>query len=138
MYQVHQLDHVSLQTERPDELVEFYVNVIGLRVGSRPGFRFPGAWLYCGSQAVVHIIGVAPGMKAVASEERLRLEHFAFQASGLATFLARLEQHNVPHRDGAVRDVGVFQVNINDPDGNHIHVDFKLGEALTLGLTSTD
>ena len=138
MYQVHHLDHVSLQTERPDELVAFYVDVIGLQVGSRPGFRFPGAWLYCGSQAVVHIIGVATGMKTVPSEQRLRLEHFAFQASGLAAFLARLEAHNVPHRDGVVRDVDTFQVNVNDPDGNHIHVDFKLGEAVTLGLASTE
>ncbi len=37
------LDHVNLRTTRLDEMIEWYCNVLGMRVGPRPPFPFPGA-----------------------------------------------------------------------------------------------
>jgi catechol 2,3-dioxygenase-like lactoylglutathione lyase family enzyme len=120
------LDHVNLRTARLDEMRAFYTEVLGLSSGPRPPFSFGGAWLYCGGEAAVHLVEVA---RPPATDGELRLEHFAFAASGLADFLTLLKARGIPYRLGVVPDFGVIQVNIHDPDGNHIHVDFAAEEA---------
>jgi hypothetical protein len=57
-----------------------------------------------------------------------RLEHFAFAATGLLDFLGHLRRQRVPYRVTEVPGRGVRQVNLSDPDGNHLHVDFPPGE----------
>ncbi|GAB4371284.1 MAG: VOC family protein [Kiloniellaceae bacterium] len=127
---VIRLDHVNLRTARLAALKAFYCDVLGMEEGPRPGFDFGGAWLYSGTgaarQATVHLVEVA---EPPAPEGALRLEHFAFAAAGLAGFLARLKERGVAYRIGVIRDFGIVQVNIHDPDGNHIHVDFPAAEA---------
>lgn len=125
-------DHVSIQTGRLEQLVSFYCEVVGLRQGRRPGFSFSGAWLYAGEKAVVHLVETSRRLDE--PSPRLRIAHFAFNATGLADFLDRFEQRNIKPRLGFVRDFGICQVNINDPDGNHLHIDFPLAEAEELGL----
>lgn len=119
------LEHVNIQTARLAEMVAWYDRILGMPAGWRPEFPFPGAWLYTGDQKpTVHLVGVdrePPG--------GLKLEHFAFAATGLKDFLARLEAERVKYDLIAVRDAGLVQVNVRDPDGNHIHVDFRLSEA---------
>ena len=41
------LDHINIDTSKPDETVAFYEDVLGLenRPQDRPDFGFPGAWL---------------------------------------------------------------------------------------------
>ena len=121
------LDHANIRTARLDEMVAWYGEVLGLTAGWRPpSFDFPGAWLYAGDQAVVHLVGVAatepPG-------GAVQLEHAAFAARGLRDFLARLDERGERYRLAEVADAGLVQVNIWDPDGNHLHVDFPLDEA---------
>jgi catechol 2,3-dioxygenase-like lactoylglutathione lyase family enzyme len=120
------LDHVNLRTADLAAMQAFYTEVLGMSLGLRPPFSFGGAWLYCGGQATVHLVEVA---RPPAPEGELRLEHFAFAAEGLADFLARLKRHGVAYRIGVVPDFGIVQVNVHDPDGNHIHVDFAPAEA---------
>ena len=43
-----QLDHCSIRTALLEETRKFYVDVLGLTVGPRPDFPFPGVWLYRG------------------------------------------------------------------------------------------
>lgn len=120
------LDHVNLRTARLAEMRAFYTEVLGMTEGPRPGFGFGGAWLYCGGEATVHLVEVA---RQPAPVGELRLEHFAFQASGLADFLTLLKGRGEAYRIGVLADFGIIQVNIHDPDGNHIHVDFAAAEA---------
>ena len=61
------------------------------------------------------------------------LEHFAFSATGLKDFLARLEKNNVKYDARKVPRMDGVQINVWDPDGNHIHVDFEGAE--TAGVT---
>ncbi len=123
------LDHVNLRTARLDEMRAFYTGILGMTDGPRPPFSFGGAWLYCGDQAAVHLVEVA---RQPTPEGELRLEHFAFSAAGLADFLAHLKQHDTAYRIGVVPEFGIIQVNIHDPDGNHIHVDFAAAEAASV------
>ncbi|MEM7238203.1 MAG: VOC family protein, partial [Pseudomonadota bacterium] len=81
------LDHVNIRTSRLDEMIRWYVDVMGLTEGWRPPFAFPGAWLYAGDAAIVHLIGVdaEPG----ADPADLKLEHFALRGDDLAATRAR-------------------------------------------------
>ena len=123
------LDHVNLRTANLAAMEIFYTEVLGMTLGKRPPFPFAGAWLYCGDQAAVHLIEVAD---PPAPEGELRLEHFAFAAEGLADFLKLLKGWDEPYRIGVVPGFGIIQVNIHDPDGNHIHVDFAGAEAASV------
>ncbi|HZU85395.1 MAG TPA: VOC family protein [Polyangiaceae bacterium] len=125
------LDHVNLRTARLEAMRAFYVEVLGLRVGPRPAFSFGGAWLYCGDTAAVHLVEVD---EAPPPGDGLRLEHFALRARGLGELLERLRARSVPARLGFVRDFGICQVNVHDPDGTHVHIDFDIAEAEALGL----
>jgi catechol 2,3-dioxygenase-like lactoylglutathione lyase family enzyme len=119
--EITQLHHVNIHTADVARLVDWYTRVLGMPAGDRPAFPFPGAWLYMGSQAVVHLVGVdqLPKYKGM-----LQLEHFAFNAVGLVDFLARLEREGVPYDARKVQGVEGVQINVHDPDGNHIHIDF--------------
>ncbi len=125
------LDHVNLRTARLDAMLYFYQELLGLRSGPRPDFSFDGAWLYCGERPVLHLV-VANQTRSVS--EDLSLQHFAFRATGLKTFLERIEALAVPWRVGFLVDFAVCQIQLRDPDDNQLHVDFPLDEARALGL----
>ena len=56
--QITQLHHVNIHTTNVPRLVEWYTRVLNMPAGDRPPFPFPGAWLYMGDQAVIHLVGV--------------------------------------------------------------------------------
>ena len=115
-----------MRTANLAELVRFYCDVVGLREGERPPLGFPGAWIYAGDRPVIHLVGVE---QQPMPEGALRLEHFAFAASGLNEFVARLTAHGVEYRQSRQAGTGNVVVNLRDPDGNRLHVDFDAGEA---------
>ncbi|MDH3281840.1 MAG: VOC family protein [Gammaproteobacteria bacterium] len=118
------LDHVNIRSRHLDRMVAFYTRVLGLTVGPRPDFSFPGVWLYCGADAVVHLIGVNEEIKT----DGLKIEHFAFRGENLEEFIGRLQAEKVPYRLANVPGWPLVQVNVWDCDGNHIHVDFEQTE----------
>ncbi|HEX5999693.1 MAG TPA: VOC family protein [Hyphomicrobiaceae bacterium] len=131
--QITQLHHVNIHTTNVERLVDWYTRILAMPAGERPPFPFPGAWLYMGDQAAIHLVGVDALPEY---DGMLKLEHFAFNAVGLKDFLALLEREGVPYDPRKVQGVEGVQINIRDPDGNHIHVDFY-GEE-TRGVTFRD
>src|SRR6478609_790250 len=123
---IRRLDHVNVRTSNLDALVRFYTEVIGLRVGERPPLGFPGAWLYAGDAAVIHLVGVPEPPRP---EGPLRLEHFALSASGFGEFSSRLERLKIQFKLSRQAGTGTVVVNLWDPDGNRLHVDFPANEA---------
>ncbi|MGF1610345.1 MAG: VOC family protein [Kiloniellales bacterium] len=123
---IKQLDHVNLRTADVAGMVAFYRDLLGFEVGPRPPFKFGGAWLYCGGQAAVHLVEVAE----MPDPGEPRLEHFAFQAEGLAELTGRLRAAGVEHELMVVPGIEVRQVHLRDPDGNHLHIDFAPSEPL--------
>ncbi|MGB0087823.1 MAG: VOC family protein [Rhodomicrobiaceae bacterium] len=121
------LDHVNIRTASLEVMRAWYVRVLGLVDGWRPPFSFPGAWLYAGDAPIVHLVGVERAPSAAAAD--LRLEHFALQGDDLQALRARLEADEVPYHEGRVPGTDLLQINVHDPDGNHIHVDFHVGKA---------
>ena len=118
-------DHVNIRTANLGEMIEWYRDILGLVLGDRPEFGFPGAWLYLGDQALVHLVGVEGIPQAGGN---VTLEHFALRATGLEEFLELLTDRGVHHSVDLVPGFPVVQVNLSDPDGNHIHIDFDAAE----------
>ncbi|MEM7300850.1 MAG: VOC family protein [Pseudomonadota bacterium] len=124
--QIETLDHVNLRTTRVDEMVAWYTGILNLTNGYRPDFPFPGAWLYAGDRAVVHLVGIE-GADGTGSEVELKLEHFAFRASDATAFEATLLENGVEFQKAEIAEINTVAFNVWDPDGNHIHVDFETG-----------
>ena len=122
------LGHVNLRTGKLAAMIAFYRDLMGLEPGERPPFNFDGCWLYCGGQPVIHLVKVT---ETPAGTEP-RIEHFAFEAEGLAAFLEKLRAAEVAYRIGVVPEWQTRQVNFHDPDGNHIHCDFAAHEEADL------
>lgn len=118
------LDHVNIRTSEWETLAAWYEEVLGMKRGWRPPFPFPGAWLYVGESPYVHLVAVEtqPGVSQVT------LEHFAFSATGLADFVSRLDARGERYERTPVPGTDIVQINLWDPEGNHLHVDF-VGEA---------
>lgn len=117
------LDHVSVRTHQLDLMVGWYHDVLGLESGPRPDFPFPGAWMYAGDQPILHLVGVE--IAPIADPDALRLEHFAFSGDDLDAFLERLHGLGVTFKLQRAPGTDITQVNVWDPDDNHIHVDFR-------------
>ncbi len=125
--QIAKLDHVNIRTNQLEVLTKWYTDLLGLRNGPRPDFPFPGAWLFAGDTAVVHLVAV-DGAPGAGSETDLKLEHFSFTASGAAAFESRLKAAGETYKRVDVSATNMIAFNIWDPDGNHIHVDFPTSE----------
>jgi len=132
--QVKKLDHVNIHTANVDRMVEWYDRVLGMRAGDRPPFSFPGAWLYCGGEPTVHLVGVDEQPQTAG----LQLEHFAFSATGLKDFMERLKREGVRYDARKVPRSDGVQINVWDPDGNHIHIDFSGAETAGVDFKEVD
>ena len=139
-----QLNHFSIRTTDLAACERFYCDVLGLVVGPRPPFPFPGLWLYAGDttiygNAVVHIIGLdrndPAGLKQYLGdrpEASLQgtgaVDHLAFFTTGLAETMARLQARGVPFRERTVPVLDLHQVFLDDPNGVVIELNFPAAE----------
>ena len=120
------MNHFTVLTDDVPRTVRFYGDLLGLIEGPRPPLGFPGAWLYAGAQAVLHVVG---GRK----KDELRagvIDHMAFSANGLASTLAALDAHGVEHVCRQQAGSGVWQVFFHDPNGARIELDFAPEESV--------
>ena len=130
------LDHVNIRTTKLDEMSAFYEDILGLPRGKRPNFPIGGAWHYCGKQAVVHLVEAKKKFKT----EEAQIEHFAFRSSGsVKSFQKKMRDTDTPHSVVPLTGINMAQVNVFDPDGNKIEVQFAASEAdaVTFGGSAT-
>lgn len=116
------LDHINIHTSHLDEMTRYYVEVLGLELGSRPNFKSVGSWLYCGDLPVVHLVKKEKQPQVNESQ----INHFAFRADGLDEFVALLEKLDIEHRTNEMRDAGMTQIFLDDPDGNLVEMQFGM------------
>lgn len=128
---IERLDHVNVQTAQLAKMIAWYEDMLRLKSGWRPPFPFDGAWIYAGEFPVVHLVEVDA---APPRPDELALEHAAFSAKGLPEFIERLQAAEERFRLVRVPGAPIVQVNIWDPDGNHLHVDFDAAEAEGIDL----
>jgi catechol 2,3-dioxygenase-like lactoylglutathione lyase family enzyme len=138
------LNHFSIRTTELESTRRFYEVALGLTVGPRPDFPFPGHWMYRGdhsdvANAVVHLIGIDPsdasGLQRYLGdrpEQTLKgsgaVDHIAFFADGLAAMCAHLRERAVPFRERTVPSIGLHQVFVDDPNGVVIELNYPAEE----------
>lgn len=115
------LDHVNIRTGQLAALARFYEQIVGLKLGDRPAFGVPGAWLYLDGQAVVHLVAMNRDLNQIDP----RIEHFAFRCRGLQTFLEQCRRHDIPYYVAIVPGLEIRQVNVFDPDRNKVEMQFS-------------
>jgi catechol 2,3-dioxygenase-like lactoylglutathione lyase family enzyme len=140
---IRKLGHFSVRTSELEKSRQFYVDILGLRVGYRPALGFPGLWLYSGDAdadadfGVVHLIGTDGDSTAVAEYlgERKEdgygsgaLDHLAFIADDVKEFRKRLDRHNIAYRTRTVPSLGLQQLFLSDPSGLTIEMNFPAAE----------
>ena len=121
---IQSMNHFTVLTRDLAVTKAFYVELLGLVDGPRPRFDFPGAWLYVGDQAVLHIVagGVLPVPAAGV------IDHIAFSASRLGDTVARLKAHNIEHVLRRQAGYGPWQLFFHDPNGAKVELDFAPDE----------
>ncbi len=142
------LNHYSIRTTDMVATRAFYEGVLGLTVGPRPAFPFPGLWMYRGdhadvANAVVHIIGIdandPEGLKKYLGNRDAStlkgsgaLDHVAFFADGLASMLAHLQTLGVVARERTVPSIGLHQLFLDDPNGVVVELNYPAAEQAQL------
>ena len=134
------LAHVTLlcSSAQLPSILDFYEQVIGLVAGPRPSFDFPGAWLYAGTEPIIHLAAVLQG-DASASNPSSRsarpggtlatgsIDHIALRANGTVdASRSKLTRHGVPFTEAPVPDFPLHQIFLNDPLGVKIELNFEL------------
>ena len=118
------MNHFTVLTGDLDATLAFYCGVLGLRDGPRPPLGFPGAWLYSGNQAVLHIIAGRP----LPDDPAGVLDHMAFSADDLAGTAARLKERAVVFDLRRQAGAGTWQMFCHDPSGARVELDFDAKE----------
>ena len=133
------LQHFLIQTSDLRGTADWYVDVLGMREGPHPDFKFPVVWLYLGDDDVLHLTEGGGNV----SENRLQylgqqseavsgtgvVDHVAFRAEGLKDMLAHFRARNIEFTTRRVDEHALFQIFLFDPNGVKIELNFAGAEA---------
>jgi catechol 2,3-dioxygenase-like lactoylglutathione lyase family enzyme len=109
-------DHVNIRVSDQEAVRDFLVTVVGVSVGPRPPFSFPGYWLYLGDEPVVHL---APRDRA---GDVGWVNHIAFTGFNFAAKTAALDAVGVPYTVQKLPGTEITQIFVNGPEGLRIEL----------------
>ena len=128
------MQHYMVLSKDLEKTRHFYCDVLGLRIGERPPFRFKGLWIYAGEVACIHVA------ERTSYDETSRTEvnpanpnehgsgsvdHIAFSATDFDELVARFAQHGVRYRTTQVPGRPLRQLFVFDPDGIQIEINIR-------------
>jgi catechol 2,3-dioxygenase-like lactoylglutathione lyase family enzyme len=142
------LNHFSIRSLEIEKTTEFFTKLLGLTVGPRPEFPFPGVWLYNGDEnswanAVLHLIAIDKndpnGLKKYLGERDPSslygsgaVDHIAFFANGLEAKIALLKSMKIEYRERTVPVLKLHQIFLDDPNGVVIELNYPAEEKAAL------
>lgn len=118
------MNHFTVLSSDLERSKAFYIGILGLKEGYRPPFAFPGAWLYAGDQAILHIMAEKPIPMSAAGV----IDHMAFTASNLQSVVDTLKQQGVQYELKRLKGLESWQLFCYDPDGAKVELDFPASE----------
>ena len=107
------LDHVTICAADLDAARDFLVGVLGLQVGERPDFGFPGYWLYLDDKPIVHMMERDAG----SDESSTWVDHVAFGPFDFDAKRKELEEAGRPFKVADVPNVALKQIFVEGPGG---------------------
>lgn len=128
------LNHINIRTMKMEETKDFYVDVVGLKIGDRPPFATHGYWLYCGDNPIVHLSLSEPDSPVRTNPDGMGdgFDHIGLFASGLDDTLAVVKKAGVDYEKRLAAGGRIVQVFFNDPNGVIVEIGF---DAAAEGVT---
>lgn len=118
------MNHFTVLSHDLEATKAFYMTLLGLQEGYRPPLGFPGAWLYIGDQAVLHVIAG----RAMPANAAGVIDHMAFSASDLQGTVDLLNRNGIRFDLRKQADSGIWQLFCFDPSGARVELDFEASE----------
>jgi catechol 2,3-dioxygenase-like lactoylglutathione lyase family enzyme len=128
------MEHYLVLTDDIDATRDFYVQALGMHVGSRPPLGFPGYWVYVGETPCIHIAewqtytahsleqGIPVSSRAGGTGP---LDHIAFNAHDYDDVLGRLQAYGVAATANDVPGGALRQLFLQDPNGVKIEINIR-------------
>ena len=118
------LDHFNIRAPKGQlsEVKDFYIDVLGFKVGFRPKLSGPGQWLYAGSNAMVHL---SEDENRTSRKGEDFLDHIAMRCVGVNEFAKKLNAHSIQYRPVTIPEIDLTQLFFKDPAGVTIELNFK-------------
>lgn len=116
------IDHVTLRTADLEETRDFLEAVLGLKVGYRPAFPFPGYWLYEGDDPIVHLI---PGAGRTVGLEAEVIDHAGFRLDDYDGTRAKLDALAIRYQTMDLADLNERRLFIRTPGGILLELVFR-------------
>jgi extradiol dioxygenase family protein len=123
--------HFNLRCHPSDlaAVEKFYADALDMKAGYRPDFGFPGAWLYSGSEPLIHISARFPdGSIAKHQKHTGSVDHIAFKCTGAAQLRERLVGNGIRFEEQNIQNAG-YQIFLIDPVGTKLEFNFPNSEA---------
>jgi len=130
--------NVRCSEDQVPVIEKFYGDVLGLKKGYRPNFKFGGIWLYDGDDPVIHVSAHFPRGSIVKDKHSGSVDHIAFKASGAVEFRNPLKELDIGFEEQNIENAG-YQVFLYDPVGTKIEFNFldeQVADAVPPGTTA--
>jgi catechol 2,3-dioxygenase-like lactoylglutathione lyase family enzyme len=141
---IGRMQHVNIVTTRLAETLNFYGEVLGMKIGPLPARAMAeGAWIYdTGGTAVVHVVSIDPARpESMSDRVRSRLagtngvdpailkstgpvDHVAFECTDYDGLAARFRRLGVPMSENARPGAAFRQIFLTDPNGVTLELNF--------------
>lgn len=118
------MNHFTVLSDQLEQTVDFYKDILKLDEGYRPPLGFPGAWMYTGGAAVLHIIAG----RALPEDRAGVLDHMAFSATGLIAVVEKLKSRGIKYTLRRQNESNTWQLFCFDPCGAKVELDFDPSE----------
>lgn len=128
------MQHYMLLAKDLERTRTFYCDVLGLKTGPRPPFKFDGLWIYAGDVACIHV-GERASYDATSRTDANpadpndhgsgSVDHIAFAATDYDELVARFDRHGLRYRSTRVPGKDLRQLFVFDPDGIQIEINIR-------------
>ena len=122
---INGIDHYNLRSDEKmiEILKDFYINIVGLKLGHLPPFKSRGYWLYAKDKDVLHLSSSKDNVKNLTNVNST-LDHVSFSASDKVFFTEILEKNNITFKERYIPEINIEQLFFKDPAGNGIELIF--------------
>ena len=122
---IRAINHYNLRSEfkMMEILKNFYIEVVGLEMGTRPPFKSNGFWLNAGKKDVLHLSETKKNDENPVNIKNT-FDHMAFTAEGKEKYIKILKEREIEFYLRKVPEIGTEQIFFKDPAGNGIELIF--------------
>ena len=119
------INHYNLRADEAtiEVLKDFYIEIVGLKLGHRPPFKNGGYWLYANQKDILHLSFSKNG---IVNELNINstFDHMAFTCQDENKYIDLLTKKNIKFSMREIPEIGTRQIFFKDPAGNGIELIF--------------